>query len=78
VPAVLPLRVTLSDPDGRPAEYSGYHAAIAGQLELSFELARNDLPGAWHLQIEELASGLQADYELLVQGDDVDSVPSAD
>ncbi|MBN1854849.1 MAG: hypothetical protein JW829_19100, partial [Pirellulales bacterium] len=66
VPAVLPLRVELRDPDGRIAEYSGYHAAIAGRLELTFDIACNDLPGVWHLHVQDLASGLQADVELPV------------
>jgi uncharacterized protein YfaS (alpha-2-macroglobulin family) len=75
---VLPLRVELRDPDGRLAEYSGYHAALAGQLDLTFDVARNDLTGAWHLRVEELASGLQADVELLVQGDNIDTGGGAD
>ncbi len=66
VPAVLPLCVELRDPDGRLAEYSGHHAAVAGRLELTFDLARNDLPGAWHLRVRDLASGSQYDGELLV------------
>ncbi len=57
VPAVLPLHVELRDPDGRLAEFSGHHAAIAGRLDLTFDLARNDLPGAWHLQVQDLAVG---------------------
>ena len=56
---MLPLRVELRDPDGRLAEFSGYHAAVAGRLDLTFDLARNDLPGAWHLRVQELAAGLQ-------------------
>jgi hypothetical protein len=73
VPAVLPLAVELRDPEGRLAEFSGYHAAHEGQLALTFELASNDVPGAWHLAIKDLASGLQYDGELLVERISVDT-----
>lgn len=60
VDAVIPLRVRISDPNGRPAEYSGYYGAAAGQLELTIDLATNDTPGVWTVEVQELASNLTA------------------
>ena len=34
VEAVVPLEVTIRDADGRPAEFSGYYAAVGGKLAL--------------------------------------------
>lgn len=60
VPAVIPLEVSIRDPAGRPAEFSGYQAAVDGQLRLRLELAANDLPGVWEIAVRELASGREA------------------
>ena len=59
--AVVPLRVDFLDPAGRPAEFSGFYGAKDGQVEISFDLASNDTPGVWRLQVTELASGREAD-----------------
>jgi hypothetical protein len=67
VPAILPLHVELCDPDGRPAEFSGYYATVDGRLDLTFDIARNDLPGAWYLRVQDLAAGCQYDGELVVE-----------
>lgn len=55
--AVVPVEVRLLDPQGRPSELDGYHAAVGGVLELAYDWAPNDLPGTWTLQATELASG---------------------
>lgn len=60
VDAVVPLQVTIRDPDGREAEFSGHHAAVKGSLELSLNIARNDTPGVWEIRARELASGREA------------------
>jgi hypothetical protein len=60
IDAVIPLHVKITDPHGRPAEYSGYYGAAAGQLELRLDLAANDTPGVWRIEVQELASGLIA------------------
>jgi hypothetical protein len=60
VPATLPLDVQIRDGDGRTAEFSGFHAAENGQLELNLTIAPNDAQGAWDLQITDLASRLHA------------------
>jgi hypothetical protein len=60
VPAVIPLRVDITDPNGRPAEYSGDYGATNGVLKLQLDVAANDTPGVWQIRIRELASGKTA------------------
>lgn len=60
VPAVIPLRVDIVDPNGRPAEYSGHYGASHGVLKLRLDIAMNDKPGVWQIRIRELASGKSA------------------
>jgi hypothetical protein len=62
VDAVIPLDVRISDPNGRPAEHSGYYGAAAGLLELQLDLAANDTPGVWRVEVRELASGQTASH----------------
>ncbi|MCX7422609.1 MAG: hypothetical protein NT013_24135 [Planctomycetia bacterium] len=60
VPAVIPLRVDITDPAGRPAEGSGFYGATNGTLKLKLDIADNDTPGIWQIRVRELASGLIA------------------
>lgn len=60
VPAVIPLRVEILDPNGRPAEYSGHYGASHGVLRLRLDIAANDTPGVWQIRIRDLASGKTA------------------
>ncbi|MDH7570246.1 MAG: hypothetical protein QHJ73_11760, partial [Armatimonadota bacterium] len=57
--AVIPLELRVLDPQGRPADVSGYYGAAGGRLSVTLNLAPNDLPGTWTLQARELASGLE-------------------
>lgn len=57
--AVVPLHVSILDPQGREAEFSGYYGAKDGRLSVQFELAANDLPGTWTIRARELASSRQ-------------------
>jgi hypothetical protein len=57
IPAAVPLEVEISDPAGRAAEFSGYHCAVGGQLDLKLHLAANDALGVWQIRVRELASG---------------------
>ncbi len=59
--AVLPLQLDITDPQGRPAEFSGAYAAIDGRLTVQLDLAPNDLPGLWTVRATEGASGLTAE-----------------
>lgn len=58
--AVFPVQLTLADPEGRLAEGTGYWAAMDGIVEIPLEIAPNDTPGIWQIEVQELASGRQA------------------
>jgi hypothetical protein len=60
VPAAIPVKVEISDPAGRLAEFSGQHAAKNGRLDLHLHLAPNDAAGVWQVRVRELASGREA------------------
>ena len=60
VDAVVPLRLDVWDPDGRPAEPSGFHGAAGGRLDLTLDLAANDVPGTWTVRAKDLATGNEA------------------
>jgi hypothetical protein len=66
IPAVVPVQVTIADPGGRPAEFSGYYGAKDGQLEIPVDLALNDTTGTWEVRVRELASGLEGTAYLRV------------
>jgi hypothetical protein len=66
VPAVIPVQVSVSDPNGRPAEVSGYHATSNGVLQLQLEVATNDTPGVWQIDVQELASRQTATHHFRV------------
>ncbi|MBI2298504.1 MAG: LamG domain-containing protein [Armatimonadetes bacterium] len=57
VAAVVPVRTDVLDPQGRPAEPSGFRTATDGRVSFTLDLARNDLPGRWTVRVTELASG---------------------
>ena len=58
ISAVIPLRIDVTDPDGRLAEPSGYYAATDGEYQFTMDMAPNDVPGVWTIRVEEGASGL--------------------
>ncbi len=68
IDAVLPLRVDIRDAEGRLAEFSGYYAAVDGQLRLELDIAANDPFGAWTVEVRELASGRKAGGSFTVPG----------
>jgi len=55
--AVVPVRVDILDPHGRPAEFSGWYGARDGRVQIDADLATNDVPGLWRIRVQELASG---------------------
>ncbi|HWL08591.1 MAG TPA: hypothetical protein VNQ76_09310, partial [Planctomicrobium sp.] len=57
VDAVIPVQVQITDPEGRPAEFSGYHATVGGELKLPLDIASNDVRGIWTITVEEFATG---------------------
>jgi len=68
IDAVVPVEVTIRDAEGRLAEHSGYYAANGGTLRLKLDIAVNDVPGAWQVQIRELASRRTAELYFRVPG----------
>jgi len=64
--AVVPLRIDIADPLGRPAEPSGWYGARDGRLDLHLDLASNDETGVWTVRVRDLASGLLADRSFRV------------
>lgn len=68
VDVVVPVEVNIRDPEGRLAEFSGYHAAVQGSLVLKLEIAQNDVPGEWQAEVKELASGRTAVARFTVTG----------
>jgi len=57
VDAVVPVKVDLLDPDGRPAEFSGFYGARGGRVDIRADIAANDSTGMWEVRATELASG---------------------
>jgi len=55
--AVVPIELAIRDSEGRLAEFSGYHAAVAGRLDVPLEIAPNDCCGVWQVEVRERASG---------------------
>ncbi len=67
VSAVIPLRVDITDPAGRLAEFSGYYGAVNGVLNLKLDIASNDSPGVWQIRACDLASGIVASRYITVK-----------
>jgi hypothetical protein len=57
IEGVIPIEVQIVDPQGRPAEPSGYYGAVNGRQKIELVLAKNDVPGIWKVSVHELASG---------------------
>ena len=68
IEAVVPMEVTIRDPSGAPAEFSGFYAAVDGQLQIPLDIATNDPPGVWSIEARELASGRTATAYFRVRG----------
>ena len=67
IEAVVPIHVEVLDPENRPAERRGYYGAKDGKQSLVLNLASNDTPGEWTLQVTELASGRSSRHRLSVR-----------
>jgi len=64
--AVVPLHIAITDPEARPAEFTGHYAAAAGQLKLRLDVAPNDPAGTWQIKARELASGRESVHHFRV------------
>jgi hypothetical protein len=65
--AVIPLEVTISDPQNRIAEKSGYYGAAGGKLSLQLDVAPNDAPGQWEIEVSERLTGQRILRSFLVK-----------
>lgn len=65
--AVVPFHVSITDPQGREVEGSGYYGGNAGELTLPVDLAVNDLPGEWKIVLREGISGRSVTRSLAVK-----------
>ncbi|MHB8997699.1 MAG: LamG domain-containing protein [Armatimonadota bacterium] len=64
--AVVPVELTVRDPKGSSAEFSGYYAARDGKVSVRLDLAPNDPTGTWTVTAKELASGQSKSQKLIV------------
>ncbi len=55
-PGVIPVYVSIIDPNGQEAEFSGYYGAAGGNIDLKLDLAPNDASGMWEIRVRDLAS----------------------
>ncbi len=65
--AVVPLEVTIRDPQGRVAEQSGYYGAADGKLILTLDIAANDVIGPWQIEVVERLRGQKSTQNFRVQ-----------
>jgi hypothetical protein len=64
--AVVPMKVTVRDSQGRESERSGHYGAVNGDLNLSLDIAPNDATGPWQVEVEEGISGIKAIQRFVV------------
>ena len=62
VDAVIPLKVTVTNAEGKETEGSGYYGAVGGKLKLHLDIATNDAPGDWKVEVEEGTQGIKGEY----------------
>ena len=67
IQAVIPLKLTILDTDGKPAEFSGYHAAVNGELKLNLSVPSNEKPGKWTIIAENLADGRKIQHTITIK-----------
>lgn len=65
--AVVPLEVSIRDPQNRLAEKSGFYGAANGKLSLTLEIAPNDLPGKWQVEVREGLRGQKVTKSFMVK-----------
>jgi len=63
VKTVIPIEVTILDPEKRISEFSGYYGAKNGVTLIKLHPASNAKPGKWVIRVSELASGLKAEHK---------------
>jgi hypothetical protein len=57
IDAIIPIQFEVKDSEGRILEKSGYWKAQGGVLEITLDIAENDVRGVYQIKAKELASG---------------------
>ena len=57
--AVLPVRVQVRDANGKAVEGTGWYGAKDGKLVVTLDVAANDDPGVWQVDVQELATRME-------------------
>ena len=57
VSAVVPFEIRIEDPAFRPAEPTGFYAAVNGKARVAFDLAENERSGLWRVTVTERMTG---------------------
>jgi hypothetical protein len=57
VPGVIPLKMTVTNPDGQTSDFSRYGAFTEGSWSLELPVELNALPGMYRAEVADLASG---------------------
>ncbi len=65
---VVPVHVAIEDTEAREVEYSGYWAAVNGQVVIPLDIASNEPAGTWTIRVRELASGQSAQAFMRIRG----------
>ncbi|NUP99608.1 MAG: hypothetical protein HUU35_07115 [Armatimonadetes bacterium] len=65
--AVVPVELTITDPAGRVAEYSGHYGARDGQVKVTITPARNDQTGRWLVRAVEGFSARRGEATVTMQ-----------
>ena len=67
VPALLPVEVRITDPEGRTLDGSGFECAVDGKFAKEYFISVNDRAGRWKIVCKDRASGLTAVREFTVK-----------
>lgn len=67
VPAVIPLQVWVKNSIGQEVEGTGYYGAVDGEFELVLDIAVNDQPGSWSVEVMEAATGQKRTHQFKVK-----------
>jgi len=65
--AVIPMTITITDPDGRKFEKSGYYGAAKGRVDIDLDIASNDEAGTWKVEVVEALTGEKVTADFTVQ-----------
>lgn len=57
VPGIIPLRLTVTNPDGEKSDFSRYSAFTEGAWSLELPVELNATPGTYRAEVTDLASG---------------------